>query len=171
MKQEKTNQSKYNICWISILVIFVGTIIYPIVFESARQSLSRPEPTQNSLPLTVVVYKQNSDTSNSVVTPVDTLPNVIIDTPKVSPLFERDLRLGDRGEDVKMLQEFLNKRGFIVAKSGNGSLGHENDIFGPGTQRALKEFQEAYSDVLLKPFGLTKGTGFFGEKTREFINS
>jgi hypothetical protein len=33
------------------------------------------------------------------------------------------------------------------------------------------KFQEFYQKEILAPFGLTKGTGFFGEKTRELINS
>jgi hypothetical protein len=65
----------------------------------------------------------------------------------------------------------LNKRGFIVAESGNGSPGQESDLFGPGTAKALKKFQEAYAEILLKPYGLKEGTGYLGEITRNFINS
>jgi len=49
-------------------------------------------------------------------------------------LNERTLRRGDRGEDVKVLQQQLLDLGF----DPNGVDG----IFGPGTERALKAFQQ-----------------------------
>jgi len=49
-------------------------------------------------------------------------------------LNERTLRRGDRGEDVKVLQQQLLDLGF----NPNGVDG----IFGPGTERALKAFQQ-----------------------------
>jgi peptidoglycan hydrolase-like protein with peptidoglycan-binding domain len=42
--------------------------------------------------------------------------------------------------------------------------------FGPATQRAVIRFQEKYVAEILTPFGLTKGTGLVGTKTREKIN-
>jgi len=51
-----------------------------------------------------------------------------------SVLTERTLRRGDKGEDVKVLQQQLLDLGF----DPNGVDG----IFGPGTERALKAFQQ-----------------------------
>ena len=46
------------------------------------------------------------------------------------------LRKGDRGDDVKMLQQALKDKGYDVAVDG---------IFGSGTEKALRSFQMAHS--------------------------
>lgn len=86
-------------------------------------------------------------------------------------VYTRNLRQGSVGEDVKALQEFLNQNGFVISKSGNGSPGNETTFYGGATARALAKFQEAHAEVLLTPYGLTKGTGIFGPATRKFIGS
>jgi peptidoglycan hydrolase-like protein with peptidoglycan-binding domain len=85
--------------------------------------------------------------------------------------FENDLKVGDRGDDVRRLQRFLNNRGFNVAVSGPGSSGNETEIFGNLTREALVDFQNHYSDEVLEPVGLNEGTGYFGSSTRRFVNS
>lgn len=81
--------------------------------------------------------------------------------------FARTLSLGSRGEDVQELQKFLNiDIGTTVAASGAGSIGNETDYFGPATKRAVIKFQEKYRNDILKPVGLSAGTGFFGSATR-----
>lgn len=78
-----------------------------------------------------------------------------------SPLvLTRNLRLGDRGEDVKKLQQFLNARGFIVATTGPGSPGNETTYFGTATFNALVRFQ--------RNIGLP-ATGYCGPLTRKAI--
>jgi hypothetical protein len=77
--------------------------------------------------------------------------------------FTRDLKLGAEGPDVKLLQEYLNSHGFIIAKSGAGSKGKEVEKFGPATKSALTRFQ--------KSKGITPANGYFGPKTREFMNN
>lgn len=42
---------------------------------------------------------------------------------------------------IKDLQSFLNNNGFVVAKTGAGSPGFENDFFGKKTKKALCDFQ------------------------------
>ncbi|MES2059843.1 MAG: immunoglobulin-like domain-containing protein [Patescibacteria group bacterium] len=78
---------------------------------------------------------------------------------------------GKFGSDVKQLQIFLNKHGFLVAKTGPGSPGHETSGFTPGLKAALKKFQEANAKFILNPVGLTQGTGTLGPSTMKFINS
>lgn len=73
--------------------------------------------------------------------------------------------------DVKYLQEFLNINNYAVSLTGPGSKGHETNIFGPLTKKALLRFQEAYSNDILKPLGYTKGTGLLGPSTRNFLNN
>ena len=85
--------------------------------------------------------------------------------------FTRNLKVGMRGEDVRLLQQFLNIHGFTVASSGAGSLGNETTYFGVATSRALAKFQEAHTAEILTPNGLTRGSGFFGAGTRAFIKT
>ncbi|MFH1412953.1 MAG: peptidoglycan-binding protein [bacterium] len=85
--------------------------------------------------------------------------------------FTKNLNLGDKDEEVKALQKFLNKNGFTVAESGAGSLGNETNFFGNLTAAALVKFQESFSEQILSPAGLAKGTGYFGPSTKKFVNS
>jgi len=73
--------------------------------------------------------------------------------------FTRDLTVGSRGEDVKMLQMALAELGFFTYPTATG-------YFGGITRKAVIEFQEFYSNEVLKFFGLTKGTGYVGRTTK-----
>ncbi len=84
--------------------------------------------------------------------------------------FNIDLKLGFKNDSVKTLQQYLNSQGFVVALSGPGSPGNETPIFGSLTKQALIKFQEYYSNEILKPLGLNRGTGNFFASTRNFIN-
>ena len=85
-------------------------------------------------------------------------------------LLTRTLGLGDTGDDVRTLQVFLNEQGFTVADSGPGSPGHETNLFGPATKKALAAFQKAHADILLAPQGFTSPTGIAGPATDAYIN-
>jgi len=86
--------------------------------------------------------------------------------------FERNLKFGVIGRDVQCLQTLLNtKLDTKLAKKGPGSPGNETRYFGSLTERAVIKFQEKYSNEVLAPFGLTKGTGFVGKTTRGKINN
>lgn len=169
MRDLTFSRSKYNITWISMLVILLGTIIYPVAFHHARAKNSTPiVQSVVPYPVTTINVQPIKPALSSTVPAKDP---VVKPAAKTNLVFTRDLKLGDRGSDVKKLQEYLNQRGFIVAASGNGSPGQESELFGPGTASALKKFQESYAEILLKPYGLTEGTGFFGTATRNFISS
>jgi peptidoglycan hydrolase-like protein with peptidoglycan-binding domain len=84
--------------------------------------------------------------------------------------FTKSLRLGQKGEDVKQLQKFLNNNGFIISTTGPGSKGNESTYFGPATYKALIKFQETYRNEVLSPSGLSKGTGYFGPATIKKVN-
>lgn len=75
--------------------------------------------------------------------------------------FTRDLDIGSEGEDVRRLQQFLNRKGFTVATSGAGSPGYETTTFGSRTQAALALWQSSV--------GIYPAQGYFGPKTRTFI--
>jgi hypothetical protein len=119
----------------------------------------------------------SSGTQSSGYTPIKTVtsekpqPSTQTETITEKTKFDKNLSYGERNPDVKKLQVFLNSAGFAVSQSGAGSSGFETEFFGPLTYKALVKFQEFYQKEILAPFGLTKGTGFFGEKTRELINS
>ena len=81
----------------------------------------------------------------------------------VSGTFATDLTVGSSSADVKMLQAYLNAKGFMVAATGPGSKGNETMLFGPATQAALTKFQAAK--------GITPASGFFGPKTRAYVNA
>src|ERR1022692_4685667 len=66
-------------------------------------------------------------------------------------------QLHDQSADIVLLQKFLNTHGFVVTKTGPGSLGHETNLFSNATFEALKLFQAAQ--------GLP-ATGFLGPLTR-----
>lgn len=79
-----------------------------------------------------------------------------------SYVFARDLMAGSTGEDVRALQQLLNRKGFIVASSGPGSAGAESSFFGPATRAALAKFQAAS--------GISPAIGYFGPATRAYAN-
>lgn len=75
----------------------------------------------------------------------------------------RDLELGMEGEDVRLLQKFLNANGYALASSGVGAPGSETTYFGTLTQNALIKFQAAKA--------ITPSAGYFGPITRAKIDS
>ncbi|MES2985635.1 MAG: peptidoglycan-binding protein [Patescibacteria group bacterium] len=76
--------------------------------------------------------------------------------------FIRDLKLGMSHPDVKVLQQYLNSQGFVVAAKGSGSVGLESNYFGPATRVAVIKFQLKNK--------ILPAAGFFGLKSRTFIN-
>jgi len=75
--------------------------------------------------------------------------------------FARSLATGANGIDVRQLQVFLNRNGYVVSAAGAGSFGNETMFFGRGTRLALAKFQKANS--------INPAVGFFGPVTRAFI--
>lgn len=65
----------------------------------------------------------------------------------------KTVKKGDRGEQVKRLKEFLHWR---------FNFTYTNDVFGSGTEKAVKDFQQKYA----KQYGL-KVDGIFGTASRQ----
>jgi len=78
--------------------------------------------------------------------------------------FSKTLRKGVEGEEVKRLQEFLRTEPDVYPE------GVVSGYFGPLTERAVKKFQEKHADDVLRPIGLSEGTGIVGPKTIEQLN-
>lgn len=86
-------------------------------------------------------------------------------------LITTDLKTGSRGEEVRLLQVFLNTDPATrIAASGIGSPGNESTMFGALTAQAVKRFQEKYASDILHPIGLVSGTGSVYAATRAKIN-
>ncbi len=86
--------------------------------------------------------------------------------------FTRNLKIGDQGPDVKLLQQILNIDPVTaVAVSGIGAVGKETATFGAMTQRAVIRFQKKYAAMTLTPIGLVEGTGYVGSLTRSALAS
>jgi len=161
MKDKSFSQIKYNIAWASVVTIFIGAIVYVPALEFTQKS---PEIIYKKVPVPVYITLDPVNMVNEE-NPEEQVPE------KTFIPLTKNLTLGDDDPEVKILQEYLNNSGFLVAESGPGSPGQETTRFGRGTREALIKFQEANSEMILKPFGLTNGTGILGEMTRKFINS
>jgi peptidoglycan hydrolase-like protein with peptidoglycan-binding domain len=120
-------------------------------------------------------YIKSTQPTNTVSTSTSAIPTNANASPSpanVQPYtFTRSLKLGDKGEDVRQLQIFLNNQGFTIANSGPGSKGNETTFFGLATRNALIRFQNAYRSEILTPFNLSQGTGHFGPATIRKVNN
>jgi hypothetical protein len=77
--------------------------------------------------------------------------------------FMRNLKNGDNGEDVKILQKILVLEGCLAIKT-------PTLLYRGMTEMGVKKLQEKYAKEILAPLGLKIGTGMFWDATRKFIN-
>jgi len=77
--------------------------------------------------------------------------------------FQNSLREGNRGDDVTALQTAMQEDGVYT--------GPITGYFGNLTRAGVVEFQEKYSEEILRPFDITEGTGFVGATTRAQLNT
>jgi hypothetical protein len=90
----------------------------------------------------------------------DTKDDIIIYSPG---LWQNNMRIGTKAEDVLALQNILINEGFW--NNQTSATGY----FGPLTKANVIKFQEKYAQYILKPLGLKNGTGFVGPYTRNFM--
>lgn len=73
-----------------------------------------------------------------------------------------NLTIGSAGQEVKMLQQFLNSHGFALTQSGAGSKGQETTRFGTRTRTALMKYQTSVG---------IPASGVFDSATRDYLKS
>ncbi len=76
----------------------------------------------------------------------------------------KTLVFGEKNEEVKILQQILNKNGFVIAENGVGSPGNEGNFYGPATRAAVIKFQIAKGLLNEKDVN-APGYGLVGPKT------
>lgn len=91
-------------------------------------------------------------------TPVTQVPQQ--NTPAQTSL-TRSLKQGVKNAQVLVLQQLLNKKGFIIAKTGAGSPDNESSLFGVKTKLAVIKFQKQNK---------LKADGIVGTKTWLLLN-
>ncbi len=75
-----------------------------------------------------------------------------------------DLKTGSQGVEVKELQKCLAKDPEVYPEANT------TGYFGRQTKAAVIKFQEKYASEILKPVGLSSGTGTVGRSTRAKLN-
>lgn len=73
--------------------------------------------------------------------------------------FTKDLKLGITDPEVKLLQNYLNTHGYIIATTGSGSINNETNYFGNLTLQALIKYQKEHN--------IYPDVGYFGPITRK----
>ncbi len=101
----------------------------------------------------------------------DFAPIVVATSTGPLNVFNRNLTLGDRGDDVILLKKVLNSDPVtaLIYPNKIAPAGTEN-LYDEATQIAVTKFQEKYASEILTPSGLTKGTGSVGYATRQKLN-
>ena len=86
------------------------------------------------------------------------------ETPVLCQKFEENLYYGLKNDNVRCLQQFLRTQEGVYPE------GLVTGNFFTLTSNAVIRFQEKYSNEILTPLGLEKGTGFVGSSTRDKLN-
>jgi hypothetical protein len=84
--------------------------------------------------------------------------------------FTNNLRIGDTGKEVNLLQIALEKNGLFLRGEGI-TFNEESAEFSEGLAFAVTAFQEKYASEILSPNKLTNGNGYFGPATRRKLNA
>jgi len=89
------------------------------------------------------------------------IPKVEVNPPKkLKWTGKRNLSVGMVGDDVRRLQEILQKEGCFDFPNPSG-------FFGGATRAGVIKYQNKKADTILKPLGIKSGTGVVGLSTRK----
>lgn len=148
---------------------FVGASIVPLNGQSQSFTL----PNTNGTYTIYLKYFSTTGQTSSVLSQTVTLNGGAVSAPALAGTalsisvpstlckYTATLRQGSTGQQVKDLQTFLVAEGSTVYPEGLVT-----GYFGPATRRAVIRFQELYSDDVLKPWGITAGTGIVYKTTK-----
>jgi chitodextrinase len=123
-------------------------------------------PNYTSL-LSISAKPEAGKTSISFVNPVSTQPQSTSTIPGITITKWLSLRIND--PQVRLLQEYLNKIGYTISAQGPGSRGQETTFFGPGTEKALRQFQ-CQKIRVCQGSPSTSGYGGTGPRTRAALS-
>ena len=120
------------------------------------------------VPSSLVTVSGNilTEPKKEVISPL----NIPVPSASSKIILLRTLTRGSVGEDVRSLQKFLNKKGFVIATSDTGSPGKEGTLYGLATQTAVQKYQCDRKIVCAGSIATT-GYGMVGKTTRGYINS
>ena len=126
------------------------------------------------VPVLAFAQESNKSACKTIIRIVQAYPQFNLTVPIQCKQWENDavkkqctelkvnLRIGDRGERVRILHQML-------VQAGYGPFA--NDEFDETTAAAVVGFQEQYRSEILVPNGLARGTGFVGVSTRAKLNA
>ncbi len=78
--------------------------------------------------------------------------------------FEQNMRIGDKNSQTGDLKEVLRREGLYTQKDARTD-------FDETLAAGVTAFQEKYRDEILRPVGLSSGTGYVGKGTRAKLNA
>lgn len=119
----------------------------------------------------IVVVPQKNTLQSTTVTPEarpQGLPSADASTAKSA--FTKTLQVGSIGQEVLLLQKFLNTHGYVIASSGPGSKGFETTSFGRATEKALRAYQ-CQKKIVCYGTPASTGYGMVGKTTRMYLNT
>ncbi len=84
----------------------------------------------------------------------------------------RTLTMGSKGDDVQLLQRFLNSDSRTqVTGDGVESYGNETNVFSLLTKNGVRAFQRLYAADVLRPAKIAAPTGIFGPLTAKKVRA
>ncbi len=133
----------------------------PLAFLEKLNQYNASQNNQNCTITINGIIKPCNNTNN--LNNTNNNPNPNSEVQNVKSLFTKDLKKGSVDKEVKELQKFLNKAGFVITSKGAGSPGSETNTFGELTKQALIKYQIVNK---IKP-----ASGYFGPITRKSLNN
>lgn len=130
----------------------LGTVVFAEVSGTSQVDAAAPAGTLYYVVRAVDPAGNESANTNQVAVSAGASASVS------AAAFGHSLRLGMKGNDVKLVQQILIKEGVYLEGLVTG-------FFGRLTEKAVLKFQEKYRAEILTPAGLSGGNGFAGPRT------